>query len=124
MAVALLEGAEMRGKMLELELVAGGRAYGGVAVGEPLESDEGEPAVGLGEVVSVGFAPVVEVGSLGVSGDEGGEQERESEGGGSEGHVVSVRQVVLRDGGSCLWRLEWAEAGRRRLVEGCFDCVR
>jgi len=60
--VVLLEDAEVHGDMLELELVVGRRAGGGVAVRKPLERDEGEPAVGLSEVVGVGFAPVVEVG--------------------------------------------------------------
>ena len=40
--------AEVRGGVGEDELVAGGGADGGVAVLEPLERDEGEPAVGLG----------------------------------------------------------------------------
>ena len=88
-AVVLLESAEMLGEMLELELVVGCGADGGVAVGEPLEGDEGEPAVGLREVVGVGFAPVVEVGGglgVGARGKERREKKRESESDGSEGH--------------------------------------
>jgi hypothetical protein len=47
-AIVLAEDAEMGWGVEELELVVRGRAYRGVAVGEPLQRDEGEPAVGLG----------------------------------------------------------------------------
>ena len=42
----------------ELEFIVGGSTDGGVAVWQPLEGDEGEPAVGLGEVCGVGLAPL------------------------------------------------------------------